>query len=139
MSYSQTYLERTFAQKRVLKKYILSRFACIQGEQPLNRINNNREKDATIRKLRKEVAKLTQEQQQQPQQTSSEWTPNTRRAAKRRQNASSENTPKVARVTRSKNGTGQAPLLVETPPVSLPRSSQLSTELSFRFLTRTLM
>ena len=34
------------------------------------RINNNREKDATIRKLRKEIDKLRQQQQQQQGQSS---------------------------------------------------------------------
>ena len=102
---------------------------------PWNRINNNREKDATIRKLQEEVAKLTQEQQQGK---SPESTPNTRSGAKRRQNKSDQTASKVARVTRSRTETVQATPVVESPPMSVPTSTGSSRRvripMSFRFL-----
>lgn len=60
-----------------------------------NRINNNREKDATIRQLREENAKLIQEQQRQQQQQqdrSSAITPNKKSGTKRRRTETVENT-----------------------------------------------
>ena len=87
----------------------------------------NTVKDATIRELRKEIERLTQ-QQEQP----SETTPVTRNSVKRKQAATTESNPKMARVMRTRKGVkNQQPSAIEetaTPPPLVP-------VMSFRYIS----
>ena len=68
-----------------------------------NRINNNREKDATIRQLRRDIARLKRQREQASENT----TPNSK--AKRKQTASDETSPKrVTRVLRPRTSNNQS-------------------------------
>ena len=94
-----------------------------------NRINNSREKDAEIRKLRREIAKLKQREQ------ASENAPNTS-GTKRKQNASDVTVPKVARVLRPRTINNQSTSSVEAeilPSTSVERSTLSNVASSAKF------
>ena len=94
-----------------------------------NRINNSREKDAEIRKLRREIAKLKRREQ------ASENAPNTS-GTKRKQNASDVTVPKVARVLRPRTINNQSTSSVEAeilPSTSVERSTLSNVASSAKF------
>jgi len=81
------------AEKRSLKEMLASKEEIIKVlTDGSDRINNSREKGATIRQLQKDVAKLTQ---QQRQEKSSEARQATRNGSKRKHNASDETISKM--------------------------------------------
>ena len=75
----------------------------------------NSAKDVTIKKLRKEVEKLTQQEEQSSESVCA------RKSIKRKQVAPTEPITKVARVLRTRKGTkNQQPSQTEAPVVPLP-------------------